>query len=177
MDDEGVRPSKLQIVKDGKLTELPATRSSGKTNGHARLGLFENKLYAKAMPSNLFFLPQKTLPKEELKTRLMQDCLKENLDYCYIIRRFDGGNITAYKVDAKTGEETLTHGFEMPVLSTRALRDITAAGDDLTLTNYYSSRQPSYALVAPSVILSEMELKPSQVENKKPPKLEKPQAD
>lgn len=177
VDDEGVRPSKLQIVKDGKLTELPATRSSGKTNGHARLGLFENKLYAKAMPSNLFFLPQKTLPKEELKTRLMQDCLKENLDYCYIIRRFDGGNITAYKVDAKTGEETLTHGFEMPALSTRALRDITAAGDDLTLTNYYSSRQPSYALVAPSVILSEMELKPSQVENKKPPKLEKPQAD
>lgn len=177
VDDEGVSPLKLQIVKNGKLTELPATRSSGKTNGHARLGLFENKLYAKAAPSNLFFLPQKTLPKEELKTRLMQNCLKENLDYCYIIRRFDGGNITAYKVNARTGEETLTHGFEMPELSARTLRDITAAGDDLTPTNYYSASQPSYAIIAPSVILNEMELKPSQVENKKPPKLEKPQAD
>lgn len=177
VDDEGVRPSKLQIVKDGKLTELPATRSSGKTNGHARLGLFEDKLYAKAAPSNLFFLPQKTLPKEELKTRLMRDCLKENLDYCYIIRRFDGANITAYKVDARTGEETLTHGFEKPELSARTLRDIAAAGDDLTPTNYYFTGQPSYSIVAPSVILSEMELKPSQVENKKPPKLEKPQAD
>lgn len=177
IDDEGVKPSKLQIVKDGKLTDLPATRSSGKTNGHARLGFFENKLYAKAAPSNLFFLPQKTLSKSELKKRLMRDCLKENLDYCYIIRRFDGDNITAYKVDAKTGEETITHGFEMPILSARTLRDISAAGEDLTATNYYSSSFPPYAIIAPSVILSELELKPSQAENKKPPKLEKPKAD
>lgn len=177
IDDEGVKPSKLQIVKDGKLTDLPATRSSGKTNGHARQDIYSNNLYAQAVPGNLFFLPQNPLPKKELKSRLMQDCLKENLEYCYIIRRFGGGNIMAYKVDAKTGEETLTHGFEMPALSTRTLRDITAAGDDLKASNYYGYPFPAYSVVAPSVILSELELKPSQAENKKPPKLEKPQAD
>ena len=174
VDDEGVAPKKLQIVKNGKLTDLPATRSSGETNGHARLGFFEEKLFAQASVSNLFFLPQRTFSKKELKEELMKTCRKENLDYCYIIRRFDGSNIMAYKVDAKTGEETLTYGLEMPSLSTRTLRDIIAAGDDLNVFNFASNTEPYYSIISPSVILSEMELKESQVENKKPPKLKKP---
>ena len=104
----------------------------------------------------------------------MKTCRKENLDYCYIIRRFDGSNIMAYKVNAKTGEETLTYGLEMPSLSTRTLRDIIAAGDDLNVFNFASNTEPYYSIISPSVILSEMELKESQVENKKPPKLKKP---
>lgn len=177
VDDEGVASQKLQIVKDGKLTDLPATRSSGETNGHARLGFYDGKLFAQAAVSNLFFLPQKTFSKKELKEELMKNCRKENLDYCYIIRRFDGSNIMAYKVDAKTGEETLTHGLEMPAISTRTLRDIISAGDDLTVFNFSSTMFPHYSIISPSVILSEMELKESQVENKKPPKLEKPPLD
>ena len=177
VDDEGVAPKKLQIVKNGKLTELPATRSSGETNGHARLGFNDEKLFAQASVGNLFFLAQKTYSKKELKEELMKSCRKENLDYCYIIRRFDTPNIIAYKVNAKTGEETLTHGLEMPSLSTRTLRDIIAAGDDLNVFNFISTLEPPYSIISPSVLLSEMELKESQTENKKPPKLEKPPLD
>ena len=175
IDDEGVKAQKLQLIKDGKLIQLPATRSYGETNGHARNGFFDYKLFAQAAVSNLFFLPQKTTAKKDLKEQLMRNCREENLDYCYIIRRFDAGNINAYKIDAKTGEETLVHGFEMPDISTRTLRDIAGAGDDLEVTNFYSGRDPSYSIVAPSVLLKEMELKRSQVENKKPPKLAKPE--
>lgn len=175
VDDEGVKPQKLQLVKDGKLTDLPTTRSSGKTNGHARAGFYSRGLFPQAYISNLFFLPQKTHSPEELKQKLMQACQEEKLDYCYIIRRFDGSNITAYKVDAKTGQETIVHGLEMPSISTRTLRDIAAAGDDLKVYNAYSSSTPSYSIIAPSVLLKELELKPSQTENKKPPKLKKPE--
>lgn len=175
LDDEGVVPSKIQIITKGKLTDLPATRSSGQTNGHARASLYESTLHPHAFISNLFFRPQKTLNKKQLKIKLLQICRKENLDYCYIIRRFDNNNIIAYKIDAKTGEETLMHGFESPAISTRTLRDIVASGNDFTLYNFYSDSAPAYSVISPSVILKELELKQSQTENKKPPKLEKPE--
>ncbi len=175
VDDEGVKPQKLQLVKNGKLMDLPSTRSSGKTNGHARLGLYEKQLFPQAYISNLFFLPHKTQTLAELKQKLMQTCKEEGLEYGYIIRRFDGSNIIAYKVDANTGEETIVHGFEIPSLSTRTLRDIIAAGDDLQVYNAYATSKPSYSIIAPSVLLKELELKPSQTENKKPPKLAKPE--
>lgn len=174
VDEEGVAPEEIKLVSNGKLTDLPATRSSGKTNGHARSAVYTDSLYPHAFVSNLFFSPKHTFPREELKNKLMKACRKENLDYCYIIRRFDANNMTAYRVDAKTGEETLMHGFETPTLSTRTLRDIIASGNDFKAYNFYSGTTPSYSIVSPSVILEELELKPSQAENKKPPKLEKP---
>ena len=174
VDEEGTAPEEIKLVSNGKLTDLPATRSSGKTNGHARSAVYTDSLYPHAFVSNLFFSPKHTFSREELKNKLMKACRKENLDYCYIIRRFDANNMTAYKVDAKTGEETLMHGFETPALSTRTLRDITASGNDFKAYNFYSGSTPSYSIVSPSVILQELELKPSQAENKKPPKLEKP---
>lgn len=175
LDDEGVIPSKIQIISKGKLTDLPATRSSGKTNGHARASSYESTLHPHAFISNLFFRPQKTYNKKQLKIKLLQSCRKENLDYCYIIRKFDNNNITAYRVDVQTGQETLMHGFEMPSISTRTLRDIIASGNDFKAYNFYSGSAPAYSIISPSVILKELELKPSQTENKKPPKLEKPE--
>ena len=175
LDDEGVVPSKIQIITKGKLTGLPATRSSGQTNGHARASLYESTLHPQAFISNLFFRPEKTYNKKQLKVKFLQICRKENLDYCYTIRRFDNNNIIAYKIDAKTGEQTLVHGFEMPAISTRTLRDIVASGNDFTPYNFYTDSAPAYSIISPSIILKELELKPSQTENKKPPKLEKPE--
>ena len=91
----------------------------------------------------------------------MSYCKAEGLEYCYKIstRNITGkADILAIRINATTGEETPVYGLNAPALSTRTLRDIKFAADDLTL--YNTGAGISY--VVPSVILSEAELTPNQ---------------
>ena len=164
VDDEGAKAQTLQLVQNGILKNFPKTRSlikdQIKTNGHAFVN-WGRDLYAKARVSNLFFLPHETTPKEEFKQKFMDFCKAEGLEYCYKISSrniSEKGDILATKINAETGEETPVYALNAPSLSTRTLRDIKFAADDLTL--YNTALGISY--VVPSVILSEAELTPSQ---------------
>lgn len=179
VDDEGVKSVKLQLVKNGKLTDLPSTRSLSKelkkTNGHARIPVYENALYPKAWASNLMILPHKTTPKREFKAKFMQYCAEEGLDYCYIIRTSPSKNIfSAYKVNAKTGEETPVYGISRLDLNARSLRDIKFASDDLTAYNFSSFSFAPYSIIAPSVILTEAEIKPTREAPARKPLIPRP---
>lgn len=180
IDDEGVKASKLQLVKNGKLINLPTTRSLIKdqktSNGHARIAAGDDKLFAQAYIGNLMFLPHKTVEEKELKTQFAKYCKEEGLDYCYIIRTNPlNGVFSAYKMDAVSGKETPVYGIDKNSFTTRTLRDIKFAGDDLEVYNFSSLREPAYSIIAPSVILSEMELKPSQKTGLRKPLVERPE--
>ncbi len=164
VDDEGAKAEKLYLVKNGILKDLPKTRSliknQKKTNGHAFVNWGQD-LYGKAKVSNLFFLPHETTPASELKQKFMDFCKAEGLEYCYkIYSRNIGskGDILAIKINANTGEETPVYGLNTPALNARTLRDIKFAADDLTLYNNASG----VSYIVPSVILTEVELTPSQ---------------
>jgi len=167
VDDEGVGAEKLLLVKNGKLVNLPTTRSLIKdekvSNGHARAALTDQSLFVQTFISNLIFLPHKTVEEKNLKTKLMSYCREEGLDYCYIIKSNPAADVfTAYKVDSKSGAETPVYGIDKINFTTRSLRDIKFAGDDLEVYGSANINNPSYSIVAPSVILSEIELKPTQ---------------
>lgn len=164
VDDEGAKAEALSLVKNGILKDLPKTRAlikgQTKTNGHAFVSWGQD-LYAKASVKNLLFLPHETTPIENFKQKFMDFCKAEGLEYCYKISSKDitgKGGILAIKINATTGEETPVYGLNAPSLSTRTLRDIKFAADDLTL--YNTTVGISY--VVPSVILSEAELTPNQ---------------
>jgi len=164
IDEEGAKAQTLYLVKNGILKDLPKTRSLIKgqkqTNGHAFVN-WGHQLYATARAYNVFFFPHETTPKEEFKQKFMDFCKAEGLEYCYKITSKNITNrndILAIKINAETGEETPVYGLKAPALNTRTLRDIKFAADDLTLYN----RPLGASFVAPSVILSEAELTPSQ---------------
>ncbi len=167
IDEEGSPAQTLYLVKNGILKDLPKTRSLIKgqrqTNGHAFVN-WGVQLYATARALNLFFFPHDTTPKEEFKQKFMDFCKAEGLEYCYKITSkniIEEGDILAIKINAETGEETPVYGLKAPALNTRTLRDIKFAADDLTLYNGMGGTLGN-SLVAPSVILSEAELTPSQ---------------
>ncbi|MDR1684088.1 MAG: hypothetical protein LBR90_01315 [Elusimicrobiota bacterium] len=164
VDDEGAAAQNIQLVKAGILTLLPATRSLIKgqkaTNGHAYLNLFGNNLFASADLNNLFFIPQNPVAKEQFKQKFMEYCKEEGLSYCYIVRSNPlAPQVSAYKMDAQTGAETPVHGLTFTdIKNTRALRFIKYAADDLKPYN----RPYGFSLVAPSLILTEAEARPSK---------------
>ncbi|MBQ3933873.1 MAG: hypothetical protein II726_01635, partial [Elusimicrobiaceae bacterium] len=164
IDDEGTKAEALFLVKNGILKDLPKTRAlikgQKKTNGHAFVNWGQD-LYAKASVKNLFFFPHETTPIENFKQKFMDFCKAEGLEYCYKISSRDvtsKGDILAVKINANTGEETPVYGLNAPALNSRTLRDIKFAADDLTLYNTTAG----FSYVVPSVILSEVELTPSQ---------------
>ena len=164
VDDEGAKAQPLALVKNGILKDMPKTRAlikgQTKTNGHAFVNWGQD-LYAKAKVKNLFFLPHETTPIENFKQKFMDFCKAEGLEYCYKISSRDiigKDDILAIKINADTGEETPVYGLNAPRLTSRTLRDIKFAADDLTLYNTLAG----ISYVVPSVILSEAELTPSQ---------------
>lgn len=182
VDDEGVPARQLKLVEKGKLLTYfmsrSATRDFRRSNGHGRAGPGE---YPSGSPSNIFIRPednsQKTVPEAGIKTRLLALCREQELDYCLRVRELDNmsGPFTAYKVFTKDGREEPVHGIEFTGTSLRALRDIAAASKELYV--YYPSWNPPGTIVAPSILVQEMEVKKTENKPEKRPYLRHPYFD
>jgi hypothetical protein len=173
IDNEGVLPQKINLLTNGKLTALPATRSlfegQKESNGHARTG----NTFWEAAARNIFLKPHNRIPSADFKNKFLELCRQENLDYCYIIKSSPFAEyFSAYKIDAKTGEETPVYGATAENISTRTLRDIKYASDDDEVYNIFDRYAAS--IVTPSLILSELEIKPTQKPPARSPLVPKP---
>jgi predicted Zn-dependent protease len=196
IDNEGVRPAPLELVKNGKLLNFYMSRAPvkefRKSNGHARGSTGE---FATPRPGNVLFTvqPEKRAPLADLKKKLIQMAAENGLDYAVIVRRMDGegekksedllaGPVLAYKVSVKDGSETLLGGSEWTGVTFRALRDILLASDADQVYNYYQLGPFAYSrgfvpasIVAPSALLvQEMELKPTDRKPDRQPYLPHP---
>lgn len=196
IDNEGVRPGPLELVKNGKLVNFYMSRAPvkefRKSNGHARGSTGE---FATPRPGNVLFTvqPEKRAPLAGLKKKLIQIAAENGLDYAVIVRRLDGagekktedllaGPVLAYKVSVKDGSETLIGGSEWTGVTFRALRDILLASDADQVYNYYQPGPFYYnrgyvpaSIVAPSALLvQEMELKPTDRKPDRQPYLPHP---
>jgi predicted Zn-dependent protease len=174
-DDEGVPAQKLQLVKNGKLVNFPMSRAPTEkitaSNGHGR-GFF---YYPQGFPSNLVVSVSSTVAQAELKGRLRAMCRALDLDYGIIIRSAGDlrGTFDAYKLYVSDGREEPVHGAQFAELGLRALRDIVLAGDKTGVyTNIY--KETAFSIAAPSVIISEGELKKTDAKPEKPPYLDNP---
>jgi len=196
IDNEGVIPAPLELVKDGKLVNFYMGRAPVKefrtSNGHARGFVAE---FPTPRPGNVFFSAkqEKRAPLAELKKKLLAAAADSGLDYAVIVRRLDAeqarksdallaGPVLAYKVLVKDGSETVIGGTDWTGVTFRALRDIMLVSDKDQVYNYFQAG-PFYfnrgfvpaSIVAPAALLvQEMELKPTDAKPDRQPYLPHP---
>lgn len=196
IDNEGVRPAPLELVKNGRLTAFYMGRGPVKefrnSNGHARA--FTNE-FSSPRPGNVFFTAnqEKRAPLAAMKKELLRLAAESGLEYALLVRRLDteeakkmgdllAGPVLAYKVSVKDGSETVIGGAEWTGVTFRALRDILLVSDTEQVYNYYQPGPFIYnrgyvpaSVVAPGALLvQEMELKPTDSKPDRQPYLPHP---
>jgi predicted Zn-dependent protease len=190
VDDDGVLPQPITLLDAGVLktyymSRIP-TKLIAKSNGHSRAG--------KGMVGNLFVEGKEAAPRAELEKKLVQMCAEEDLEYGMLVedmgeggggrrRFFFGGgggegdlqlpapNI-AWKV-FKDGHKELVRGATFKPAAYRVLKDISALGDDPDVLNT-DFRGQRVSVVAPSVLVEELEMRRPEEEFTKPPHSPRP---
>jgi hypothetical protein len=178
---ELVKDGKLQHLC---LSRAPTRKLNG-SNGHGRTA---ESGAPRAWISNLFVEDQKGMSEAELKAELIAAAKDEGLEYALRIpalrlpglfstrpelmsffnRALRGGGaklgdpVLAYKVSVSDGSETPVRGLEFGPVELRGLRHILAAGSTRHLFNHlgvdYFGASAPVAVIAPPVLLEEVEL-------------------
>jgi TldD protein len=183
IDDQGVPAQKVSLIENGILKGFLMSRRPGKeiskSNGHGRAPSIGN---VKANIGNLFIETKDGKSYDELKQELIKACKAQSLPYGILIKALgtnsspDGYSYTdpvlAYKVYVEDGREELVRGVEMEDLSVKTLRDIIAAGNEGYVYNLMTGGSYNYvitaSIIAPSILIEEIELKKEEETQQKP---------
>ena len=165
LDDEGVVPQELTLVKDGYLREIPTSsrpfKEGVRTNGHG----FAMRSFPREYLSNVVIEPHQPLTQEELERKLLEMCRAQELEYGYILYGLndgDDGVPLAERIYVSDGHKEPVYGLRIETgIGPRLLRDIHAAGDQKSVAR----SKDSQVILSPALLLEEMELVPT---NKKP---------
>lgn len=185
VDDQGVPARRVSLIEQGVLKNFLMSRRPGKdmpqSNGHGRSGVPGRET---AQIGNLFIQSSEGKSYDDLKQQLIKMCQEENLQYGLVIRALEpdgrsavGMPVLTYKVYVSDGHEELVRGAFAQSVPVRSLRQIEAVGNDAFVVNRLSGSSdlptPS-SIVAPSVLLEEMELKRPAGTQQKPALLTHP---
>ena len=185
VDDDGVVPQPITLIENGVLktyymSRVP-TKLVAKTNGHSRAG--------NGSAGNLFIEAREGLSREAMEKQMIDLCRDEDLEYGILVEELESGSSSswwggssgsvqlpapslAYRL-YRDGRKELIRGATFKSAPQRTLRDILALGNDPQLLNTTQSGQP-VSVVAPSVLVEELEISRPNQENSKPPYSERP---
>jgi TldD protein len=194
-DDQGVPGQRTLLVERGVLKTFLLSRAPvagfSHSNGHGRSSPGREPV---ARMANLIVQSDRPMPLAKLKEALLAEARRQEKPFGLLIRDVTGGNTDTssyayqafkgqprlvYKVDAKTGEETLVRGVEIVGTPLTALGKITATGDDPRVFNGYCGAESGFvpvSTVAPTVLISEIELQRTRKDAGRPPVLSSPWA-
>ncbi|MCZ6689002.1 MAG: metallopeptidase TldD-related protein [Planctomycetota bacterium] len=202
VDDDGLAPQKVSLVEGGKLKTLlmsrvPTDKVQG-SNGHGR-GIGR----ATGAPGNVVIKSSAPKSDKELRESLIEMCREMDLEYGIIVRKnisgaaargfggggrrrrggrgfgggFRGGNmesrLVAYRVYVEDGREEPTRGLMIQELSDATLRDIVAAGETQAVS-HVSRAGAMASIVAPAVLVEEIDLRKPPRQRAKKPYIEHP---
>ncbi len=192
-DDQGVKGKRVSLVKNGILRNFLLSRTPVKgfinSNGHGRAS---NGRAPMARMSNLIIRSENEFSKQELKNLLIQEIKKQNKDFGIIIKKMTGGEtntssydfqafkatpLLLYKVDPDTGEETPVRGVEIVGTPLISINKIIATGNNYKAFNGFCGAESGYvpvSTIAPSILISEIELQKTTSEKEKKPILAPP---
>jgi predicted Zn-dependent protease len=192
-DDQGVRGERATLVDKGVLKTFLLSRAPVKgfvqSNGHGRASPGREPV---ARMSNLIVESSKTLSREKLKDALIAEARRQEKPFGLLIRDVTGGNTDTsgyayqafkgqprlvYKVDARTGAETLVRGVEIVGTPLTSINKIIATGDDSRVFNGYCGAESGFvpvSTVAPTLLISEIELQRTRKDSGRPPVLPSP---
>jgi TldD protein len=184
VDDQGVPARRVSLIEQGVLKNLLMSRRPGKdmpqSNGHGRSGIPGRET---AQIGNLFIQSNDGKTYENLKEELIKMCRDENLQYGILIKALDtdprspiGAPVLTYKVYVDDGREELIRGAFAQSIPIRSLRQIEAVGNDSFVVNRLAGGDlpTPTSIVAPSVLLEEMDLKKPAGNQQKPSLLTHP---
>lgn len=201
IDHEGVKPQKLTLIDKGILKTFCSTRTPSRyvkqSNGHARYGNASttNLFITTDTTTNKADLYKKLreLGKQEglksvLVVKRVQNLFTSVLDPKSIImgmmgsmRKRSGFNLlpasVVYKVDVETGAETVARITPFDGVGLNTMRDIVAVGDDSTAYPILLptvSQGDALSIVAPSVLVKELDTQKADKNMEKPPILPNP---
>ncbi len=182
IDDDGVKPEPISLLESGVLktyymSRVPTARLT-KTNGHSRAG--------EGSVGNLFIEATAPQTREAMKKQLLELVKEEDLDFGILVDEledsvaFRGGSpsinlpapLMAYRV-FPDGREELIRGAVFKSVPFRALKDIAALGDSPQLLNTHQGSQ-RVSIVAPAVLVKNLELQRPREEFEKPPVIPRP---
>lgn len=184
VDDQGVAARKISLVEQGVLKNLLLSRRPRKnmlkSNGHGRAGLSGG---ATTEIGNLFIQSSDGKSYDQLKQELIKMCKALEMPYGVIIKGGGLGDPSAtYKVYVEDGREELVRGASIGELTVKQLKaQIIAVGNDSYVLNRAGGGGygggVSTSIVAPSVLLEELELKKPTGAQQKPMLLTHPYFD
>ncbi len=194
-DDEGVAAQRVTLIKDGVLRHFLKSRTpiegSLTSNGHGRAQGLQKPM---ARMGNLIVraAADKTVPYAELKKRLLAEVRRQHKPYGLIVRDISGGSTNTsgygyqafkgstrlvYRVDPKTGKETLVRGVELVGTPLTAINKIVAASKETDVFNGYCGAESGYvpvSAIAPALLTTEVELQRTEQSKERPPLLPAP---
>jgi len=184
VDDQGVPARRVSLIEQGVLKNFLMSRRPGKdmpqSNGHGRSGVPGRET---AQIGNLFIQSNDGKTYDDLKQELLKMCREENLQYGILMKALDtdprspvGLPVLTYKVYVADGHEELIRGAFAQGIPIRSLRQIEAVGNDSFVVNRLTGGDlpTPTSIVAPSVLLEEMELKKPGGNQQKPSLLTHP---
>jgi TldD protein len=162
-----------------------------RSNGHGRSSPGRDPV---ARMGNLVVESRKTLSPAKLKEALLAEARRQEKPFGLLIKDVTGGNTDTsgyayqafkgqprlvYKIDAKTGEETLVRGVEIVGTPLTSINKIVATGAEIRVFNGYCGAESGYvpvSTVAPAILISEIELQRTRKDTGRPPVLPSPWA-
>ena len=192
-DEEGVRAQKVTLVKAGVLQTYLLSRRPVegflKSNGHGRA---QGNRKPVARMANLFVESTKRVSAAELKQQLIAEARRQGKPFGLMIRDITGGNTNTtsygyqafkgtprmvYRVDVKTGAETLVRGVEIVGTPLSSINRILATGATDEVFNGFCGAESGMvpvSTVAPAMLLQEIELQRSVDGKDRPPLIPSP---
>lgn len=187
-DAEGVEARRVALVERGVLRSFLMSRWPVKgfprSNGHGRA---DPRTHPSGRMSNLIVEAHEPVPVSELQRRLLAELARAGKPYGFLLVGSSGGeNPTnrespqtlevrprmVYRVE-RSGKRTLVRGVKMVGTPLVLLNRILAAGDDAAAANGFHCGAESgwvpVAQIAPSVLLSEVELQRIPEDRTRPP--------
>lgn len=172
-----VPPEEIILIENGVLKNLLCgripTSKMKVSNGHLRVSL--NLPNPIIVPGVIEVDYANSLPKEDLKKKLIEMAQSEGLDYALIIRDLtpNASDLRrVYKVDLKTGKEQLVRSAGFKGLTLNDLRKIvgagnqkrvlnTTAGDDIAQKYDYLSGCPATFITPDAFLFKDLEISKS----------------
>jgi predicted Zn-dependent protease len=203
VDEEGVKGQRVELINSGLLLNFLMSRRPGpdlvQSNGHGRAAYLGDP---RPMASNLFLTSSDAISPDDMKKKFMGECKQNGNKWCLIVRAMDNpvlgvreqddlseivmgaasgagtGDrlpLLVYRVDVADGKESLIRGARLSGLTLRAVRNISAVGNDATAFDFMQSQQAGFAgtalaafgsadsgvpstVIAPSLLLDDVEV-------------------
>ncbi len=192
-DEEGLPSQRTPLVAHGILKGFLMCRTPAKSspvsNGHGRADVWSQPV---SRMGSLFVTSDHPLSYPDLKKQLIEECRKAGKEYGLIFEEMVSGetNTSSFgvqtlkvrprvvrKVFVKDGHEELVRGVELIGTPLNTLENIKAAGDDPGVFNGVCGAESGWvpvSAIAPSILISEVEVQKMDRNLKRPPILPPP---